>query len=785
MYGIALHPKGVFLKKGMTLMRYLVIAEKPELGKAIGKAIPPASDGRLVPAGTYKVLAARGHLLELKAPQDYDPQLGTKWTLEQLPIFFRNWEQKPREIRNPNTGKTQPDPDALHRLENIEKALKECDCVIHAGDPDDEGQFLIDEILQRFHNTKPVLRLLINDLSPDYIRKQMNHLEPNEKYMPLGVGAYARSVADFMFGINFTRYYSLLYNAARPLSVGRVQTPTLGLVVNRDKEIENHVMRMYYTLGYEGATGDASFPVSFVPNKDSDFLEEGKVFDRTVMEGFLRNIPEKLSGAAVVKKMMSTDPPLPFNLVKLQTYCGSRFKLTPQEALDTTQVLREKYNLITYNRSDCQYLNNEQHEEAPAVLAAVYKNLGINTAPALIDTTIVSRCFDSGSTTAHHAIIPTQATCDMSQLTDRERNVYGAIALFYMLQFMPPKIQRKTSMSVELADGHRLQSSSMELLEAGWCGYAGQTGMDDVDEDKASEGSSRTPLSDLKEGTYILQLRDGHIDERETKPPKRYTEYSLNEDMTRIARYVSDPEVKRILLEKDKGKKGENGSIGTSATRASIIGTLFRRGFIETAQDKKNKYIVSTKLGRSFYAMLPEDIKGANVTARWWAILEDIKEQSVDKDALFDSVLEHIRETIADRPSTLPEMPGLRHRGDPIDYSDRSLGKCPRCGRDVIEGKKGFGCVGWSDKEKPCNFTIWKDNKLLAASGKSVTKKMVKDMLGEKKKTHMTGLTSQRTRKTYDADLVLDDTGKYVNLKLVFPERKPMNTRRGPGYFRR
>ena len=130
-------------------------------------------------------------------------------------------------------------------------------------------------------------------------------------------------------------------------------------------------------------------------------------------------------------------------------------------------------------------------------------------------------------------------------------------------------------------------------------------------------------------------------------------------------------------------------------------------------------------------------------------------------------------------------MPGLRRRGDPIDYSDRSLGKCPRCGRDVIEGKKGFGCVGWSDKEKPCNFTIWKDNKLLAASGKSVTKKMVKDMLGEKKKTHMTGLTSQRTGKTYDADLVLDDTGKYVNLKLVFPERKPMNTRRGPGYFRR
>ncbi len=737
----------------------LIIAEKPMLARAIADALPGRAENKngYTVKGGYTIVSAFGHLLTLKEPEDYDEERFHRWSIETLPIYFPDWGQKP------GLGKTE-------RLNLIGSLLQESEIVVHAGDPDDEGQYLIDEILRWFSYTGPVYRLATGDTTEAALQKALATMKDNREFVNAGWSAHARSVADIMVGFNFSRYFSLLNPHVKMLTVGRVQTPTLGLVVNRDMAIENHSKQNYYLLWAQLQVEGKNIRSHYESAKDDPNLEEGKLTDGEYARELVQALQGKeITPVKVSRKEVIEQPPLPFNLVKLQTYCSNKFGYDPSKTLAITQTLRDNHNAITYNRSDCQYLSEEQFKQSPATVRQVLENLKGDAAGNVfgrlqLDTDLHSRAFDDSNITAHTAIIPQNRRLDMNKLSEEERNVYLAIVKYYMAQFLMPAKKERTTLEAS-AEGGTLKANSTRIISPGYLQLI-KPEKNTSEEDEELESD----LSVIEPGDYMGRCTQAEAEEKETKAPPRYTKASLNEDMTRIARYVTDPEAKALLLAKDKDKKGENGSIGTSATRASIIDNLEARGYIET----KGKQIRSTQLGRELYRILPEQLKKPDMTGKWWAVQENIKEGTQPWTALTDSVLEMVREVIkTDYPKVdAYHVPESMRRGKLL------LGSCPRCGGDVVEGNNGFGCSGF---RSGCSFTVWKTAKSGMMSRTEITADMVhtwlsgewKDELypaengsmqptGKKRTVNTVSLTrlySENKNKTYSGIVYLVDDG--------------------------
>jgi len=689
----------------------LIIAEKPMLGRAIAQAIDGKTenkDGYMI-KGDYCIVAAFGHLLTLKEPEDYDFKYKT-WSLDALPIYFNDWGKKPSE------GK-------LERLNLIGELLKQADCVIHAGDPDDEGQYLIDEILQWFNYQGPVYRLSTGDTTEASLRKALTSMKDNKLFENFGWSAHARSVADIMVGYNFSRYFSLTNSHVKMLTVGRVQTPTLGLVVRRDLAIENHNKLCYYTIKADLDIEENTVTALFEPAKDDPNLEEGKITDKEYAEEICASLKDaSIDNIKITLKEIIEQPPLPFNLVKLQTYCSNKFGYDPTKTLEITQSLRDNHNAITYNRSDCQYLSEEQYKESPATLKQVIENLKDDAAGKVfsklpVDTKLHSNAFNDKNITAHTAIIPQNRRFDITKLSEEERNVYLAIAKYFFAQFLEPASKQRTSLEAAVEMG-TLKANSTKTQKPGFLILIKpEKKTEEISEDDEVESD----LSSIKPGEYSGLCTNCHADEKETKAPPRYTKASLNEDMTRIAKYVTDPVAKKLLLEKDKEKKGENGSIGTSATRSTIIDNLEARGFIQS----KGKQIYSTVLGRELYRILPDELKKPDMTGLWWAVQQSIQEGAAPWTKLTDSVLDMINKVIH---TSYPKVDAY-HVPESLRRGKLLLGPCPRCGKDVIEGTNGFGCSGFKEG---CKFVIWKNAKQGMMSKIEITPDMVHTFLTSK-----------------------------------------------------
>lgn len=746
----------------------LVIAEKEVLGKSIADAIPGASvsENGAIKKGDYVITWASGHLLELKEPHDYDSTLA-KWNLDALPIYFDNWGKK---VKKDNKNPKEESASARRKLDIIGRYIHDADTVIHAGDPDDEGQYLIDELIDYFDYRGPVMRLATRDTSAPALKKALNSMDDNRTHLNAGQSAYARSVADMMVGVNLTRFFTIK-NPPALLSIGRVQTPTLGLVVRRDMQIEGHQKQKYYTISADVDVDGTGITARYNPKKDDERLIEGRIIDRSVaaeIEGMVKDYGSHPQPCEVKKKIEDEQPPLPFNLVELQSYCEKNFKYTPDQTLNITQSLRDNYNAISYNRTNCQYLSSNQFDEAPLVMDCVVQN--IKYKPSGMDMTIKSRAFDdayldkSEGTIAHLAIIPQQVTFDMSKLSGPEKNVYLAICKFYMAQFMPPAKKEITSFVMNLPDGGTLKASSTVILEQGY-----RTIFKDAEKEDSSD------LSTIPQGKYSGLVTGTKVEENETKPPARYTQASLGKDMTRIARFVDDPEIKRILLEKDKGKREENGSIGTEATRAGIIKHLLDRGYLES--DDKGK-IKSTPLGRELFRILPDQLKNPDMTALWWSIQEDIKKGNATVDTLTGNVLEMINEVLQ------TEYPRVDMNIIPDKYKRKGgssrevLGTCPRCGKPVIEGKTGFGCSGWKDG---CKFVIWKKSKSPLLKNETITATDAKNLLAGKR-IHKKHLYSSKKDKEFESYLYMEDdpSSQYgPSLKLDFDYKPAGGKKKG------
>lgn len=708
----------------------LVIAEKPVLGKAIADALPgtAAMKNGCIYKDDYIVTWVFGHMLSLKEPEDYD--IGYKsWNINSLPIFFKDWQVKIGKNGNLNKGQISKS----QRVNQIGSLLKQADEVIHAGDPDDEGQLLIDELLRWFNYKGIVKRLDTANTTLVAMKKALSHMTDNKPHEPYGWSAYARSVADLMVGINMSRLFSCKNQTL--LTIGRVQTPTLGLVVNRDLAIEGHHKQKYYTIACDINFNNDTVQADFIPSKTDSNLVDGHILSKEYAEQICNRLKgQTLKNINITKKIVYEAPPLPFNLVKLQTYCSGKFGYSPQQVLDITQSLRENHKAITYNRSDCQYLSEEHYKEAPVTMKAVIMNILYK--PKSLDMNLKSKCFDSSKISAHFAIIPTNQKVNLDKLSEAEKNVYLAICKYYIAQFMPKAKKEQTNLSIELGNGEAIKAVSTVIIEQGY-----RSIFNEAEKDKASN------LSKIPEGIYSGKITDTDIAEKETKPPSRYTKASLNEDMTCISKYVKDPKIKQLLLSKDEGKEGERGSIGTSATRSGIIESLVKRGFLR----EDGKKVISTALGRELYRILPDEIKKADMTAEWWSIQEEIQNGTVNYNKLIDSVydtIKHIVTNVDNYPVVNSSIIAIKKKGGAV------IGKCPRCGGDIVETKTGFCCSNWKEPTN-CKFNIWKKSKSPLFAKTTFTAATVKKLLSGQS-VKMKKLVS-KTGKEFEAEVKMKD----------------------------
>tara|TARA_R110002126_G_scaffold291807_1_gene459740 strand:+ start:190213 stop:192432 length:2220 start_codon:yes stop_codon:yes gene_type:complete len=651
------------------------IAEKPELGRAIAEALGGGNRGDgCIRCGSGDIVTwCFGHLLTLTDPEDHDPGAAV-WNMNSLPL---RWPVQHKPI----DGK-----DAQIKI--IASLVAEASEVIHAGDPDDEGQLLVDEVLEYIGNKKPVKRILINDLNKKIVQKALATMRDNSDFFGMYQSALARSVSDQLYGYNLTRAYTIAGRAGgvdQVLSVGRVQTPILGLVVRRDREHENHSAHFYHDINAIISDGEKEFRAKYRPAKDVRVDDKGRLIDedlaKTICESIANQVVAKID---INKENKEAAAPLPYNLLNLQIDASRKFGFAPDKTLKLTQSLRERHRLITYNRSDCQYLSDEHHDDAPRVLAAI-----AHTAPVLAnaaksgDPTLKSRAFNSKNVSAHHAIIPTEKSADLSKLDADEAKLYLLIARAYIAQFFPKYGYCQTTIDLTLASYDFRATARVTTVE-GWKKLYRQDKDNDAIEDDSTHGGGEN--LDWVNEDAPLHCRAVDNVKKETKPPAPYTMAALLKDLTRVSKYITDPKIKKLLLAKDQDKKGEQGGIGTPATRSAIIAQLISRGFI----NEKKKKVTSTKLGREFHDLLPETATSPNMTALWHEQQQEIKEGRLTMLGFVDGIAEHVAQ----------EIDNIKTGGLKIVASN--LPKCGVCDKAFLrrkKSKKGFfwGCTSYPE----------------------------------------------------------------------------------------
>ena len=615
----------------------LYIAEKPSLGRAIADVLPKPhrkADGCIYVGNGDCVSWCVGHLLEQAEPDAYDARF-KQWHLEHLPIVPGEWQLKPKA-------------NSRKQLAVLRTLVKEADQRVHVGDPDREGQLLVDQVIDylkvRGNKRDSIQRCLINDLNPAAVTRALGQLRHNKEFIPLSTSALARSRADWLFGINMTRAYTLMgrkvgYQGV--LSVGRVQTPVLGLVVRRDEEIERFVSKPFYQLiAHVAAQSGEHFKARWQP---SDAClpwqdDEGRVLSKTLAENVQSRIHQQ---PAIVTASSHTakkqPPPLLYNLSALQIDAARRFSMSAKQVLDTCQALYERHKLLTYPRSDCRYLPVEHWADRSTVIEALANNCPpLATAAHDADRTLKSAAWNNSKVEAHHAIVPTARKMDPGQLSQAERNVYELVARQYLAQFYPAHEYSDSQIDLDIAGGCFI-AKARASLKPGW-----KVLFPAKNEATKGESALNTSLPSLKKGDTCF-CEKGDILEKETTPPKPFDDASLLAAMTGIARYVQDPELRKVLKDTD--------GLGTEATRAGIIELLFTREFLT----RSTKQIRSTAAGKGLIHSLPEIASTPDMTARWETELDAISQRKGSYGGFMQPLLVSLHELIAQSQATLPE----------------------------------------------------------------------------------------------------------------------------------
>lgn len=698
----------------------LVIAEKPSVAQSISKVLGATDrkDGCLVGNG-YIVSWCFGHLVELAPADAYDPRYG-KWTVEDLPIMPENWKY------------TVPFEKAkqLKILSGL-MADSAVDSLVCATDAGREGELIFRLVYEHCGCKKPVKRLWISSMEESAIAEGFQNLKHDSEYDRLYDAALCRAQADWLVGINATRLFSVLYRTT--LNVGRVQTPTLAMLVQREAEITAFTKTPFYTVELDCG----SFKAAGNRLADKQAAEEIK----TTCGGGTTTVK------TVIRQEKAAQPPKLYDLTTLQRDANRILGYTAQQTLDYTQSLYEK-KLVTYPRTDSRYLTDDMENTVSGLVKTILSAFPFAENPHVN----AARVIDSSKVSDHHAIIPTRelARADLCALPTGERNILSLLAARLLCAVGEPQITVETVVTLD-CNSHAFTVKGKTVTFPGWKAVE-QKHLSTLKQKTEDEPDGMLP--EFAEGQCFensrITVREGF-----TSPPKHFTEDTLLSAMENAGaeEFAEIPDAER---------KG----LGTPATRAGIIEKIVKTGFVE----RKNKQLFPTQKGVSLISILPELIKFPALTAEWEAKLKQVERGKLVASDFMAGIVEMTSDLI--KSSTAPEQ-----RENLFQTDKEVIGICPRCGEPVYEGKKSFYCSGYKHTP-PCNFALWKNDRFFSAKKKELTKKVAAALLKDGR-VNMTGLYSEKTGKSYDAVVLLADTnprggngGKYVNFKLEFSDKK-------------
>jgi len=657
------------------------LCEKPAQARDIAQVVGnPQQQAGFLQIGGMAFTWCVGHLYTQAEPDEYNPDF-KRWKLEDLPIVPEVWKLKPRD----RVGR---------QITAIRRLLKQAEEVVIATDPDREGEVIGREVLDELDYRGPVRRLLLNALDAASIRKSLDAIRDGKETEALYQAGLGRSRADWLVGMNLTRAWTLISQARGGrgvTSIGRVQTPTLNLIVQRDLKIEKFTASDYYTVEVlcQHALGDA-FEACWQPNRmqiDAYCDSEGRCSRRSEAERIADQLQASGGGqvtqSACQRKRVKA--PLPFALSDLQQLGNRRWGYGAKQVLEIAQSLYEKHKAISYPRSDSGYLPEDQFAEACDVVAGLRKSFHAEADQYLfegIQITQKSRAWNDGKVTAHHGIIPTMQAVRVDALDEAEGNVYRVVVERYLMQFLPDHEYEAVKLELE-ANGTSLEATGRKTVIAGW------KSLEMADSDRVDP-----PIPYLNKGDRVA-IEQAKVTDRQTKPPARYTEGTLIRGMTRIASEVDDPGMRAILREHD--------GIGTEATRAEIIQTLKSRGFVEA----RGKSLQSTARGRELIAALPEDLKDPSTTAVMERLLSEVAAGEASLAQFMARQEALVAEWVRDAKNRMPPGRTQAHEagiGPSEQPSGQDLGNCPECGSPLAGRRGKFGSFVGCSRYPECRY---------------------------------------------------------------------------------
>lgn len=690
----------------------LVIAEKPSVAKSIAAVLNSneRKDGFFI-GNNYIISWCVGHLVGLATADSYDEKY-SKWNYSDLPIIPDKWQYK---VASDKTKQIKILSELMKR--------KDVEAVINACDAGREGELIFRLVYEHNKCKKSIQRLWISSMEEKAIIDGFNNLKSGEDYDNLYNSALCRTRADWIVGINATRLFSVLYGET--LNVGRVQSPTLALIVEREQDISNFKKEPFYTpeinCGNFTAIGE-------------------KTKDKSIAEAIVAKCNLRNAVATHVSNQeKSISCPKLYDLTTLQREANRMFGYTAQQTLDYLQSLYEK-KLTTYPRTDSRYLTDNMENGIKELVQSVFS--AVSFLNSMKPTINAKQVINNSKVTDHHAIIPTttMVKSDLTSLPKGELNILHMVCIRLASAVGEKHIYNETVVTLD-CEGSLFEAKGKSISVHGWLLY--ETVFKSLHKKRNENESNKLPK--ISEGEVFESVK-AVLKEGYTQPPKHFNEDTLLSAMEKAGT-------------EDLTEEAERKGLGTPATRAGIIEKLIKTKFLE----RKNKDILPTQKGINLITVLPDNIKSPVLTAEWENQLKQIEQGGLSSKDFMNNISLLVKELVEN--NTMPNeeyedlFPNFKNKGIPI-------GKCPRCNHNVIESKKGFFC-----EDKACKFALWKNNHFFKSKKKELSKDIATALLKDGR-FFMSGLYSEKTGKTYSATVLLDDTGgRYVNFKLEFPKK--------------
>lgn len=724
----------------------LVIAEKPSVARDIANILGATQkrNGYLEGNG-YQVTWCIGHLVQLADPERYHEQY-KRWNLNTLPILPEHFQY---EIV----------PATKSQFLIVQQLIGKSEEIICATDAGREGQLIFEYVLQLSNPPEncSIKRLWISSMTDEAIREGFASLKDNAQYQRLYQSARCRSEADWLVGINFTRLFTLRYGTK--LTVGRVQTPTLALIVERQQAIEQFHAEPYYQLQGIFGTLRAMWSRGAINRLEQKEQAEKMQKELTGQNGTVTKLDTSRK---------QEDRPLLFDLTELQREANRRFGYTAQETLSIAQSLYEKHKLITYPRTDSRYLTTDMKPMIPQLLkkiASVYpESVPFIQKIASKKLPLDKRIINDSKVSDHHAIIVTNHIHQYQpqKLTSRENNVLKLVMIRMIVALSDKKVYDETKLEITMDNGKDVfKATGRIIVDEGWT-LVEQTLTGRVDPQRAAqpEENKEEKEDDQQIFTDVTLHQKVHLDkinliEKKTTPPKPYTEATLLTAMEKASREIDDKDLKESM----KGK-----GLGTPATRAGIIEKLIAVGYVE----RKKKNLYPTQQGVMFIQLVPDSIRQVEMTAQWELQLQEICDGKGNPERFLQEIRQYVLQIITEN-NTNDTVQAVSRKGT----LRRVVGKCPKCGNNVIESDKSFYCDGFRMEHK-CNFSLWKNNKYLQARGITLTADLAQELLATGK-MQINGLTS-KAGNTYNAIFYMVPGEQYVTFRMEFAPRQTQSS---------